>query len=271
MAATAAGSDFLMVGVAVKLNPPKLALEAGVAAVLGVLAGVVNDTDVRPWPNLKPVVAAVAADAAVDAAVLVAVLGVRDAAGGCPNLNPPLVPVVAPLPGVDVMDTAGVADVVFPKPNPNVVAAVVAGALSPNLKPVEGGAAALAADGAAAPPNPNENASLDFAPPAKLNSGLQAMRRGSSSSSSDVVSSSSVSYESSSSSSSALSSSPAATTEGMLNLNGVDMAGAAAGAAGATVEAALTADAGGALVGDWKKKAMSGWLGNGQASENGYE
>ena len=45
-----------------------------------------------------------------------------------------------PLPAVDVAGTLGVAGAVFPKPNPNVVAAVVTGALSPNLKTLDGAA-----------------------------------------------------------------------------------------------------------------------------------
>ena len=41
-----AGSDFLMVGVVVKLNPPRLAL--GAAAGVPLVVGVVKETEVRP-------------------------------------------------------------------------------------------------------------------------------------------------------------------------------------------------------------------------------
>ena len=154
MVEVAAGSVFLMLGVAVRLKPPRLNLESGEAAEL---TTVETDAGVRLWPNLKPPLVAVPGAAPVTA------LGVTDTAADGPSLKPPLgvvpgatlVPALGvtdtasdgsslkpPLTVVDVAGTLGVAGAVFPKPNPNVVAAVVTGALSPKLK-TPGGAAVL--------------------------------------------------------------------------------------------------------------------------------
>ena len=99
MVAVAAGSVFLMLGVAVKLKPPRLDLEAGVAAEL---TAVETKAGVRPWPNLKQPLGFVPGAAPVPA------LGVTDTAADGPSMKPPLgvVPGATPVPEIGVTDTA---------------------------------------------------------------------------------------------------------------------------------------------------------------------